>query len=139
MKGRRPMDELPVLQGLLICERIVTDPRTRNLTFFNRFATFRLPRIPSPPRNFAVFAGLTNGFGEFTFRLWVESLRTEVLIAQAVQTIQFTDRLQDVRIVANLSDVVFPHAGAYQITLYAEDEPLTRRVLQIIPQFGGTQ
>lgn len=129
------MNELPVVQGLIVCEQAVVDARTRNVSFINRFTIARVDAFPSQPRTVCVFASLTNGFGEHAFRVELESLDADEVVYHFQRTIQFSDRLQDVPVLLTVNDLVFPHEGAYQFSLFVGDEPLTRYRFQVVSRF----
>jgi hypothetical protein len=126
------MSELPVVQGLLICEQVVIDARTRNISFTNRFTAFRVDQFPSPPRQFAVFASLTNGFGEHELRLELEDLQTGDVMVRDVHSVLFPDRLADAPVIFKINEVVFPHEGSYQLSLFVSGEPLSRLRFNIL-------
>lgn len=132
------MNELPVVLGLMICEQAVVDTRTRNVSFTNRFTTYRVDYFPSTPRRFTVFTALTNGFGEYRVRLDIESLNTGDLLYRFQDTLLFSDRLYEVPVLVNVANLVFPTEGAYQLSLFVDDEPLSRFRFQALSRFRSS-
>jgi hypothetical protein len=118
------MDELPIAQGLFVCERVGLDPLTRNPTLVNRFTTIRAGEFPTRPRPFSVFTVLTNGFGDIRISLIITHLESDTEVYKGSDIIQFANRLQEVPFLATLTELLLPVAGTYELTLYAEDEPL---------------
>jgi hypothetical protein len=127
------MDELPVAQGLIVCDRVDVDRRTRNVTLVNRFNVYRPASLPSPPRVFAVYAALTDGYGDIPLTLLIQHLPTDAEVYRVHRTVRFTDRLHEIQYVVRIPGLVFPAGGAYQVSLFAADEPLARQVVRATP------
>ena len=47
--------------GLVTCEQVIVEDRTKNITLVNCFGKRLVQTIPSEPHSFAVFALLTDG------------------------------------------------------------------------------
>ena len=131
------MRELPVVQGLMICEYVITDPQMKRRTFVNRFTTHRPDRFPSPPFPFVVVATLTNGFGDIPITLEFLHLESDEFLARYVAVERFSDRLRSHLLINRVPDLIFPVAGTYELTLFADDEPLTSSLLRILTRNWG--
>lgn len=125
------MWELPIVRGLLVCERAETDPRTRRLTFVNRRTRYRAIAFPTDPTNWAVFAALADGFGSIPISLVIERPGGDDEAVRYRTTVEFTDRLREVPLLLNVRNLVFPTAGTYVFTLFAGDEPLASQPLTV--------
>ncbi len=68
------MNQRPVAIGLLLCEQVIIEERTRNVTPVNCFTHRVLRRFPSEPFPFTVFAVLTDGRGKMPLDIVVERL-----------------------------------------------------------------
>jgi hypothetical protein len=131
------MWELPIVRGLLVCERAETDPQTRRLTFVNRRTRYLAPAFPTGPTNWAVFAALADGFGSVPITLVIERPGSEVEVVRYGTTVEFADRLREVPLLLNVRNVVFPAAGTYVFTLLAGDEPLASQPLAVTGRTTG--
>jgi len=68
----------PVALGLNVCEKIVVEEGTKNVTLVNCFSKMFVDGFPSGPRRFAVHAALRDGQGRANISLNVKStLRQE--------------------------------------------------------------
>lgn len=131
------MFELPVAQGLVVCQRVDVDPVSGLPTLVNRITTIRVRRFPSRPVRLAVFAALTNGYGEIPSLLSITHLGSDALVMQHQSVLRFTDRLRAVPYTVAFSGVVFPAPGAYEVALFAADEPLARYRLEVSLRNSG--
>ena len=130
------MDELPVVKGLVVCERVEQDRRTGNVSVFGRFNQFRSAEYPTPPRLVSAFVALTNGSGVLPVTLTVVRLDTEEPIRVVRRDVLFADRLTEVRVVFHLSAFSFPVAGWYEFGLFVADEPLASHRVHAIRSGG---
>jgi hypothetical protein len=101
------MSQRPLVVGLLLCEQLVIEENTHNVT-----------------HRFTAFAALTDGLGEVTIDVAIKHLEDyEEIYRQAVR-LRFTDPLQEVRFIFRVTQCSFPAAGAYEIGLSADGELL---------------
>ena len=54
----------PVLLGLTLCERVIFEEETKNVTLVSGFQGLRVDAFPSSPQRISVFAVLTEGEGD---------------------------------------------------------------------------
>jgi hypothetical protein len=125
------MLQLPNVVGLTLCEQIVTDATTHNLTLVNTFTRLRCSTFPSPPQRFVVCAALTDGQGDGTMSLAVSRLDTLEIIDRRHWQIRFTDPLRVVRLIVRLRNLSLPVPGGYQLSLSADGEWLAQTVLRV--------
>ena len=121
------MFELPVAQGLFVCDLAITDATTQNLSVINQFTTLKSNRFPTGPRKFSVVAVLVNGFGDFLVRVEILNLGTNLPVFEVSVPLRIPDRLMEVRFVYNITEFVFPAEGRYEATLFVGDEPIARK------------
>ncbi len=65
------MAQIPTVIGLLLCEQAIIEERTHNVTLVNCFTQYKVSLFPSERQRFAVFAVLTDGFGDIELKLVV--------------------------------------------------------------------
>ena len=128
------MDEQPVALGLMVCEKVIVEEHTHNVSLVNCFISMKVEDVPSEPRRFDVFAALTNGFGDVTLEVVIERLDTGEPIYHRIHSVRFVDRLQEMRFILRIRNVSFPVAGAYQVTLSANRDFLAQHEMRIITE-----
>ncbi|HWG47179.1 MAG TPA: hypothetical protein VN688_30730 [Gemmataceae bacterium] len=124
------MVKLPIAINLTVCEQVIVEEKTHNITLVNCLTRLRVREIPSEPHRLVVHARLTDGHGESRLRLQLTRLDTldEISIQEA--TVKFSHPLQEFR--ADFRVVTaFPVEGRYQVTLLADGEMIAQRTLQV--------
>lgn len=129
------MNELPVVQGLFVCDQVLTHPQSGRLTLVDRIASMRFRRFPSRPTDFCVFVTLR--YGEVGLTLVIVHLESDAEVRRYRTVETYSDRLTTYPLVMRLDDVVFPEPGTYEITLFAESEPLTQARLRVLAREDG--
>jgi hypothetical protein len=71
------MSPPPVVLGLTICEKVIIEEGSKNVTLVSTFNKLNIEEFPSPPQKFTVFTVLTEGHGPGIIRLVVRSLETD--------------------------------------------------------------
>jgi hypothetical protein len=125
------MSQIPTVIGLLLCEQVVIEERTHNVTLVNCFTRYNAEMFPSERQRFAVFAALTDGFGDIELKLAIQRLATQEEIYHALRTLRFADRLQEVRFLFRVTSCSFPAAGPYDVILFADGSELARHRIQV--------
>lgn len=125
------MSQIPTVIGLLLCEQVVIEERTHNVTLVNCFTRFNVAMFPSERQRFAVFAALTDRLGDIELKLTVQRLTTQEEIYHALRTLRFVDRLQEVRFLFRVTDCSFPAAGPYDVILLADGSELARHRIHV--------
>jgi hypothetical protein len=121
----------PIVLGLTICEKVIVEEGTRNVTIMSTFTRLVVEEFPSPPQRFSVYSVVTEGLGDATILLTVTNLETDEEVDRIERGIHFPDRLTEVRLVFQIRECSFPVEGTYQITLYIDGEWLAQRRLQV--------
>ena len=125
------MAKLPVAVGLSLCEQVVIEEKTHNVTLVNCFTARTAARFPSEPIPFVAYALLTDGLGEITLEVVIQRLDTLDVVHRRSATARFTDPLQTMRCRIRLRSS-FPIPGHYQVTLLANGAFLAQRKMQIL-------
>lgn len=121
----------PIALGLMLCEKILVEEGTKNVTLVNTFTTIRVESFPSPPQHFAVYVALTSGQGQATMELTATRLDTDEEVYSYQNTVLFPDRLAEVRVLVRVNGCSFPSAGKYQLTLLIDGEWIAHRHLHV--------
>jgi hypothetical protein len=125
------MKQRPVAIGLFVCEQVIIEEQTRNVTLVNCFTKRVVKEVPSVPFPFVVFALLTDGIGEISLAGRIRRLDTLEVIFELTVAARFTDPLHGTRCQMRIRDCSFPVEGAYELALFADDEPIAHRRLII--------
>jgi hypothetical protein len=126
------MKQKPAANGLLLCEQIIIEETTRNVTPVNCFSRRTVGHFPSDPFPFVAFALLTDGLGRMSLKLSIDRLDTLEEIYQWETPFQFPSPLQTVRYWLRIRDCSFPVPGYYQVSLSADDDTLAQRRINIL-------
>jgi hypothetical protein len=124
------MLQCPSAIGLTLCEQMIVEEKTHNITLVNCFTSLRVRMTPSEPHRLVVYARLTDGIGKGKIRL--ELLRSDTLDELFIQEIpaNFADPLQEFRVVFR-TVLSFPREGRYQANLLVDGELIAQRTLQV--------
>lgn len=126
------MIKKPVVIGLLVCEQVIVEEKTRNVTPVNCFTHQVVDRFPSEVVPFFVLAFLTDGLGEVPLEVKISRLDTMEEVNQRTWSFRFTDPLREVRCIVRVRDCSFPVSGHYQIMLLADNEMIAERKILVI-------
>jgi hypothetical protein len=121
----------PVARGLFVCEQVQNPPNSKNFTLVNCFNGLRVPKFPSPPTDFNVFAVLTGGLGAVKMWLMVSRLQDNQVIYSREFRVEFVDRVAEARFSLRLKNMVFPVAGQYVVELLADREWVAQTVINV--------
>jgi hypothetical protein len=126
------MIQRPLAIGLMVCEQVIVEEKTRNVTLVNCFRRLHLRQFPSSPQRLAIHAILTDGLGVGTIRLLVVRLDTlEDVFTHDIEA-NFSDPLQEIRVLFRPASLSFPEAGRYEISLLADGQSMAHRVIEVL-------
>jgi hypothetical protein len=130
------MSQRPTVIGLLLCEQIIVEEDTHNVTLVNCFTRLKVEEFPSGPQRFALFAALTDGLGDVTLDVVIVGLDNEEEVFRQARRLQFRDPLQEIRFLFRITRCAFPVAGPYEVGLLADGESLARHRFEVTKQEG---
>jgi hypothetical protein len=125
------MSQKPIAVGLSLCEQVIIEEKTRNLTLVNSFTRRYVERFPAEPFPFVLFAILTDGSGEVKLEAAFQRLDTLEVIFRQRLTVRFTNPLQEIGCIFRVRQCSFPISGHYQVVLLAGEEFLAQRRFRI--------
>ncbi len=117
--------------GLTLCEKVIVEERTRNITYVSTVTKLFADEFPSPPERIALAAVLTGGQGEGTVDLVITGLDTDDETYSLQRQLRFLGRLEEVRVVFHIRNCLFPAPGYYDATLFVDGDPVARRKFSI--------
>ncbi len=124
------MIKRPVAIDLIVCEQMIVEEKTHNVTLVNCLKRLKVRKVPSEPQRLVLFALLTDGLGAGEFRLTVSRPDTLEEILRRETRATFPDSLQHVRVFFRAS-LSFPIEGRYQIDLLADEEAIASRIFEV--------
>jgi hypothetical protein len=124
------MNHRPVAIGLVLCELVIVDEKSRNLTPVNCFTARKLSSFPGSA-DFHVVAWLADGLGEMPVEILVERLDTLDEVFRLENRLRFNDPLMDKNFVARIRDCQFPVAGQYVLSLLVDRELIAHRKFRV--------
>jgi hypothetical protein len=127
------MLQRPTVVGLLLCEKLIVEEGTKNLSIINSFSRHRVAQFPAMPFPFTVFALLTNGLGDVSLAVAINRLDNLDEVYRKTITARFPDRLKTYQFKLRVADCSFPIAGSYEVNLVAGGEVIAQRKLSIVP------
>jgi Family of unknown function (DUF6941) len=125
------MVPLPTVVGLIVCERVIVEEGTKNVSLISTFERLNVEGMPSTPRPFAVFTTLTDGQGHGTIELVISNLESAQEVYVRRMPVHFSDRLTDLRVLFQVNRCSFPAGGWYQLSLLIDGELLGSRKLRV--------
>jgi hypothetical protein len=128
------MNPPPNALGLILCEKVIVEERTRNLTLVSLFSGMVAEGFPSEHLRFAFATVLTGGRGDASLDLVITELETDEEIYAMRRTLHFPDRLTEVKAVFHIRDCSFPVAGYYEATLFIDGDWMARRKFYVREQ-----
>ncbi len=127
------MNHVPVAIGLILCEQIIIDETSRNVTPVSCFSARTLKSIPGKI-DFDVVAWLGDGIGEMPVRLLVQKADTLEELLRVDGKVIFKDPLKYKRFFAHVRNCPIPSAGQYVVSLLVTGEPVASRKFGVNPK-----
>src|SRR5262249_31939561 len=112
--------------GLVLCQQVIVEEGTRNITLVNSFNRLTVEAFPSAPQRFAVYTMLTNGRGAATLTLEISRTDTLEEIFTRSTRIAFADPLRHLRLWIRVRSCSFPVMGRYQVALLMDGDLITQ-------------
>jgi hypothetical protein len=125
------MIQQPVAIGLTLCEQVIIEEGTRNVTLVNCCRRWRVREFPSTPQRLAIYAVLKGGQGTGVCKASISRLDTLEEIYLKEIPLTFADPLQEFGVLFRPPELLFPVAGRYEAILMVDGEPLAQRVFQV--------
>ena len=132
------MKRRPSAIGLMLCEQVIVEENTKNVTLVNCFSFRAVHQLPSVPVPFVLFSVLTGGAGEIPLEVVIARLDTFDEVYQRSEFFRFADPLREVRLTWRIRHCSFPVAGEYLATLLADGEPIGQRKFKILLREGSS-
>src|SRR5437762_9580561 len=114
------MAKTPVAISVFLCERVIVEEGTRNITLVNCFRERRVNQFPSEVVQFSLFALLTDGMGTMPLVVSIQRLDTLDEIHRLTSQVKFASPLREYWCRPTIQPS-FPVPGHYQASLLANN------------------
>jgi hypothetical protein len=121
----------PIAVGLTLCEQVIVEEGTQNISLINTFTVWPMSSFPSAYRPFCAYCVLLDGDGDGTIQLTIIQEDTEDVIYDVRHTVNFPSPLAEVRILFRVEDCSFPAPGRYYATLSVDGESVAQRRFEV--------
>jgi hypothetical protein len=125
------MNQCPTAIGLSLCEQVIIEDKTHNVTLVNCFTERTAEKFPSEPIPFVAFANLTDGLGEGMLEIVVQRLDTLDVVCRKSMRVRFTSPGNTMRLTVRIRDCCFPIPGHYQVSVLADGEFVAQRKMAV--------
>jgi hypothetical protein len=125
------MDEMPTLRQLFVCEKLIFEQGSGNVSLINCHSTRIVDRIPSLPAQFVVYGRMSDGHGTFAMELRIVRLDTGDEIYQRTIPMLLTDRLREAHVLFRVENLVFPAETRYEFDLLVNGELIGMTVIAV--------
>jgi hypothetical protein len=132
------MVPVPVAIGLTVCQQIVVEQGTGNVSLINALTALRVRTFPSAPRLFCIFAVLTAGHGDGKLEIAVSRADTDEVIFSGQRRAHFPNRLAELHVLFRRHECSFPAAGEYYATLAVDGEWIAQRRFRVLLEGFGS-
>jgi len=126
----------PSAIGLVLCDQIIVEEGTRNVTLVNCFSFREMDAFPGQV-NLFVLAWLADGRGEMMAELTVDRLDTLEEIYRDNRKLDFAGPLHDARFLARIRGCEIPTPGYYQVSLVIDRNLIAHRKFRVLKKGGG--
>lgn len=112
----------PTCVGLVLCEKVVVEDRSHNLTLVNCFHRLLIDDTPYTADPFYLYFRLADGRGDGKLTIKIIEPKNLSVAHEAWMTVQFDDPTESMRFVFPVSGCTFEPAGRHHVTLTVDDE-----------------
>jgi hypothetical protein len=122
----------PTVVAMVICDMVLRDERTKNVSLIGLFNQIQGPRVPMLHDRLFVFLSLTDGHGRQAFQLQCKA-PDESVIFETRGEVVFNDPLEVTDAFIEIRGLLLPAAGIYTFEFTCGGELTLRRFLVMAP------
>jgi len=116
------MNQGPILRQILLCEKLIFEQGTGNVSPINCCSELVLKGNATKTVSFVVYGVLADGYGTYYLDLAVRNLKVDEVIYRHREPGLLTDRLKQSHLVIRVVELLLPAAGRYDLTLTIDGE-----------------
>jgi hypothetical protein len=125
----------PIPLALWICDRIIVDAATNDLSLIGSFTGLKFEQFPTFPRPLSVFLSLTGADGHGKITLSVLGIDAEGDFEQVytrTEAVVFRQRALVENVHFRIRDLRFPRKGTYSFAVFVDGLLVAERKLRLI-------
>ncbi len=120
--GGQPSSRKPKINALLICERVIREAETGQISLIGIFESVSAPELPITIPSMYVYAKMTDAQGEYVFKLELVRRDDATVLGEAVLPPAVApDPMLHNEVVFQLNGATFERPGHYDFRLWAND------------------
>jgi hypothetical protein len=120
------MKHRPTAIAMILCEQVIVEEGTHNVTPVNCFNLRELEAIPGN-FSFCALAWLAGGEGEAQAEILIQRLDNLDTIYRDQRKVTFNHPLQDSRCLVRIRNCTFPVSGYFEVSLIIDRELIAHR------------
>jgi hypothetical protein len=125
------MNRPPLPIGLMMCDLVIVDDKTRRITPVNCFSTREVKKPFPVELELSIVVGLVNGHGNGMAQLSIQRLDTMEAVFEKPFAVTFRDPLQEIWAIVPVRSCRFPEPMTYQAILTIDGIPIALRRFQL--------
>lgn len=134
-KPARRGKPLPPCKAILLCEKIIVEQGTGNISVIGIFTGFMVKSVPTKVGRFFVFMQVIDGIGRYDVSVEVHDLHDQTCIARSSPlAIEFADRPNGGHIVIPVPPLPIKREGAYDVVVMADGQEIQRQKFFVIAE-----
>lgn len=124
----------PELKAIIVCDNIIVDKRSNKKSLIGLFDRIYIHRFPTTYRPVYVYVAFSDASGDYRFHLEFYSLTENKLLVKSspVGPIHYPDRFKLNDIIMELPPLPFPGEGDYEMRVFANDQILGQRTINVV-------
>jgi hypothetical protein len=127
-KGRGGRKPIPKCKAFLLCERVIVEAETGNVSVISSFTGFLVQVFPGSIGPCTAFLQLVDGIGRYQVTVEIHDLRNNVIIAKSPTIdMEFPERPNRANLAIRIPQLALPHDGAYDVVVLAGEQEIERQ------------
>ena len=118
----QPKKTTPIMLNMSICDWVLRDQKTNNVSLINLFNQIVCARMPFKHYRMHVYVALTEGHGEYKGDLCLKHTASDHIILSVKGAVKMVDPLSVTEMDFELRNVQFEQPGKYHIELMLDDD-----------------
>jgi|ERR1043165_2861325 hypothetical protein len=123
----------PRCKAILLCEKILVEPRTKRLSLINVFRSLQLTVVPGQTAPMVVYVQLVDGIGRYDITLQIRDLAQDRIIGKGRGLkVFFPDPLSVHEVTLRIPPLPISHSGKYDVIVFANGQEIDRQQFTIV-------
>ena len=129
---------LPGCKAILLCERTMIEAGTNKISLIGLIGTIAFESFPGRTKPMKLFLHLVDGIGQYDVSVEVHDLAEDNIVFRSkTARLSFSDRLLSRRPIFSIPGLPVPHAGKYDVIVFADGKEIDRQQVTAIGAGSG--